>query len=626
LSNLEELNIQNNQIANLQLPALPALKFLTAGSNGYPTINLSGFPNLRSLSVNNNALTTIDFSATPLIQQLNVNNNALSVLNVSNLPWLNSITCSAITATELDFSFNPLLQSLNYFNNPNLTHINLKSGTVNSINYNTNSYYNLPNLQYICIDEGDTFTYSLIPNPPTVPITSYCTFTPGGTFNTITGTIRFDANNNGCDANDISQPNLRVDINDGTIQGATFTSTNGNYNFYTQAGSFDLQLNVENPTWFTFSPATATIPFVNNNNNSTTQNFCISANGVHNDVEVVIAPIIPARPGFDATYKIVYKNKGNQTLSGNVAFNYNDAILHFVSSTIVPVSQLQSVLIFDYTNLLPFESRSFYITMHVNSPTDSPAVTIGDVLNFTATINPVTGDDTIADNQILYTQTVVGAFDPNSIACLEGAVVSPSQIGSFLHYGVNFENTGNYPAQNIVVKVVIDTTKYDVNTLQLLNTSSPAYTRINGNVVEFIFQNIILQTGGHGDVLFKIKTLNSLSAGDVVSKHADIFFDYNTPIDTGMANTTFQSLSNSSNQLDTTITVSPNPTSEIVNIKASTSIGNVQLFDVQGRLLQTSVGNATNATTLDLSERTSGVYFVKVISNKGTRVEKIVKN
>ncbi len=648
LANLNYLNCLTNQLTSLNVTGLNNLNTLNASNNSIAIINLTNLPNLTSVNIDYNQLSSLDLTGSNNVTNLYCNNNQLTNLNITglvNLNWLdchnnqlttvnfNGLTnlvnalCEHNLFTNLDFSGAPAFNNLGCGYNPNLTSINIKNG---NLYINTNSYWvDTPNLAFVCADDEElsyvqqVLTQSLNTN---AVINSYCSFTPGGNKNTITGTMLFDFNNNGCDANDLPQPNIRLNINDGTNSGATFTTNSGNYNFYTQVGSFVLTPDIENPTWFTFSPTTATIPFVNNNNNSTTQNFCIAPVGIHNDVEVVIEPITAARPGFDAVYKLVYKNKGNQTLSGAVGLTFNATVLGFVAATAVPSSQSSGNLQWNFTNLLPFENRSYYITMHVNAPTATPPVNIGDVLPFTATITPVATDETPLDNTITFNQTVVGAFDPNSIVCLEGAAVSPSQIGSFLHYGVNFENTGNYPAQNIVVKVVIDTTKYDVNTLQMLNTSNPAYTRINGNVIEFVFQNIMLDTGGHGDVLFKIKTLNSLSAGDVVSKRADIFFDYNAPIDTGMVNTTFQSLSNSSNQLDTTITVSPNPTSEIVNIKASTSIGNVQLFDVQGRLLQTSVGNATNATTLDLSERTSGVYFVKVISDKGTRVEKIVKN
>lgn len=222
LNNLEEFNIQDNQITNLVLPAsLPALRFFYCGSNGFSSVSLSGYPNLRGLAVNNNNITTIDFSNNVLLQQLLLGGNPIASCDFSPLVNLVSFAGHSTLMSEMDFSHSPLLSSIMYSDNPNLTHINLKSGTVNAINYSNSSYFNLPNLMYICVDEGDTFTYSLIPNPPTVPITSYCSFVPGGDYNTITGTLTFDANNNGCDSNDLFHPFMKVKIDDGTTIGSS---------------------------------------------------------------------------------------------------------------------------------------------------------------------------------------------------------------------------------------------------------------------------------------------------------------------------------------------------------------------------------------------------------------------
>jgi hypothetical protein len=160
--------------------------------------------------------------------------------------------------------------------------------------------------------------------------------------------------------------------------------------------------------------------------------------------------------------------------------------------------------------------------------------------------------------------------------------------------------------------------------LQLLNTSNPAYTRITGNVVEFIFNQINLDSGGHGDVLFKIRTLTSIVNGDMVSKEADIFFDYNAPIATGMANTTFQNLNNPQFVIDNSILVSPNPTSSNVNINSNFNIKSIQIYDVQGRLLETKLLQDVK-TSINLLDKTNGIYFLKITTDKGGKVEKIVK-
>ena len=250
-----------------------------------------------------------------------------------------------------------------------------------------------PNLQFICADESQIYEFAAIHPTFASFVNSYCSFVPGGNYNTITGIARFDYNNNGCDSNDMAPVHTRVNLDDGTNQGTSFASATGFYAFYTQEGTFTLTPEIENPTWFNLSPTTAVIPFSDNNNNVVIQDFCVTSNGIHPDLEVVIAPINPARPGFDAKYQIVYKNKGNQAMSGNITFTYDDNVLDFVSASVNPDTQNTSLLNWNYSDLMPFENRSFYVTLNVNSPLETPAVNIGDLLQFEATITPVIGDE-----------------------------------------------------------------------------------------------------------------------------------------------------------------------------------------------------------------------------------------
>jgi hypothetical protein len=644
------LNIQNlisshNTISNAVLPNFNYPTVIDLSYNSLSNINLINLSQIVSLFLNNNNLTSIVFdnpNFTFLVDGgISVSNNPLVNLDMGQLrnsplvfgdPF-NEIGVSNTFITQL-ICPSAYVKYYEISNNPNLEFISFKNQKLESFvdnDFDTGLIItNNPNLNKICIDDlsGVLTTeqqfFENYFNNSSIQFSTYCSFTPGGDYNTITGAVTFDANNNGCDANDIFQPNIRVNINDSINQGATFTNTTGNYNFYTQAGSFDLTPNVENPTYFNFSPTTATIPFANNNNNTATQNFCISANGIHPDVEIVIAPITPARPGFDATYKIVYKNKGNQTLSGNVGFTYDDAVLDFVSATVVPNSQSVGTLSWNYTNLLPFESRSIVITLNVNAPTETPAVNIGDVLNFSASVNPIAGDEIPSDNTFNYNETVVGSYDPNDITCLEGDIVSPSEIGNYLHYNIRFENTGTAPAEFVVVKVEVNETDFDMNSLQIMNSSDPVFARINQNIVEFIFQNIQLESGGHGNILLKIKSKNNLLVGDEVNKKANIYFDYNFPILTNDAETVFQALNNPDFQNDASISVYPNPTNGIVTVTCNNSIKSIELYDVQGRLLQTNLVNE-NETTIDVSTKAKGVYFLKILSDKGMKVEKIVR-
>ena len=77
------------------------------------------------------------------------------------------------------------------------------------------------------------------------------------------------------------------------------------------------------------------------------------------------------------------------------------------------------------------------------------------------------------------------------------------------------------------------------------------------------------------------------------------------------------------NQLDSVL-IAPNPTKGVVSVNGKSTIHSIQLFDVQGRVLTTQIVN-NSQSVLDVSNYTNGIYFVKVATEKGSKVEKIIK-
>lgn len=75
---------------------------------------------------------------------------------------------------------------------------------------------------------------------------------------------------------------------------------------------------------------------------------------------------------------------------------------------------------------------------------------------------------------------------------------------------------------------------------------------------------------------------------------------------------------------DSTVIISPNPSSGIVNIKSENAIKTLEVYDIQGRLLQTITVSEAN-TTIDLSGKQAGIYIIKLNTDKGVSTEKIVK-
>jgi len=623
---LVQLDVYQNQLTEIDLSVVPNLNAFSGSENQFTELDFTGVSDLRLMLIGLNQLTSIDLSHTPDLQILVCENNPIAALDLSVVPKLSALICQNNLLTTIDASGSQLI-NLDCSNNP-LETIFLKNGFL-TMATQTFDISDIPSLQYICVDEGEealVLQKIIDLGYPDTSVSTYCNFTPGGDFNTITGSVLFDANGNGCDAGDEQQPNIKLAISGGSTPGATFSTANGHYNFYTKTGNFTVAPQVENPSFFNFSPATASSLFLNTNNNVATHDFCVSANGIHADAEVVIAPIDRARPGFDTRYKIVYKNKGNQILSGNVTFGYDDSVMDLADVSVAPDVQTAGQLQWNYTGLLPFEVRVVFVTFNINGPMETPAVNLDDILTYSAAINPVASDEMPSDNTFLLNQTVVNAFDPNNIMCLEGDSADPSTIGNYLHYMVNFENLGNAEAENVVVRIDVDPALYDINSLQLMSTSHTAYSRVSGNRVEFVFETIGLDpaegdpaVGGHGNVLFKIKSNNALETGDSVSKFANIFFDYNFPIETGDAETVFQLLKNPEFEADDTVSVYPNPSGGMVHVKSDAPIKTLELFDVQGRLLQF----APNAVSLDLSARSTGLYFLRIKTDKGISVQKV---
>jgi hypothetical protein len=628
LTSLKRLNCEENSLTTLDINGLNNLSILDCSNNQLTTLNVSGLSQLNSLICSSNQLTTLNLIDLTNLSILNCSNNQLTSLDFSGLSNLDFLNCSNNHLTTLDLSGNPIFNGLNCSNN-NLIYINIKNG-FEMIDLDLSDFSLNPNLSYVCIDNDEYEIISIyLPQTefPNVNFNTYCSFFPGSDYNTITGTTLYDSLGDGCDLNDIANPYVKVNINDGTNSGSTFINNSGNYTFYTQAGDFTITPQVENPSYFFISPANAVLTFPLLDNSTQTQNFCVTPNGVHPDVEIVFVPTNTARPGLEARYKMVYKNKGNQTLSGTITLSFNSTLLTYNLS--IPVFNLlqQDLFTWNYTNLNPFETRTIELNLLLHTP---PEINIGDTLDFVATINPIPGDETPLDNVSTFNQTVVNSADPNQIQCLEGNTITTEEVGNYLHYNINFENIGTAEALNIVVKDTINTAKFDVNSLQLQYASHNVETKITGNILELIFKNINLPSailnpiGGHGNVLFKIKTIPTLVVGDNVESRANIYFDYNDPIATNEAITSITALSNPDFVRDKTIVIAPNPTKNNITVSSKNNIQSIQLFDVQGRILQTVLENK-NSTTLDISNKSDGIYFLKVTTEVGSSVEKLVK-
>ena len=626
-SKFDYFNVSHNNITSIEVNGTVEAHF-TADfrNNQFAPLDLSNFDlRFSTVYLGNNPVDVVIFGQGP-------DNIYYSSLNT----YFDLGGFSAITDCDPEITGNLVITD-----SPNLSYFSLKNGfdhteltcneggTIFQIPSLRLDISNCPELSFICVDESEKpyieNSIEMLGLQNQIQVNSYCSFTPGGQFYTVKGQARLDLDLNGCNDSDIGLAGLNFNITNGPYAGSFRSDSSGIYRYSMDAGSHTITPQLENPGYFTISPASVVVdfpaaasPFI--------QNFCVVPNGAHPDLEVVVMPIDQARPGFDSHYKIIFKNKGTMAQSGTVFFSYDEAVLDFISSDPVAVQNPGS-LQWAFTSLMPFETREIEIVLNVNSPTETPAVNSGDILYLGAEIAGLT-DETPSDNTFVQTQMVVNSFDPNDKTCLQGDTVGQTMIGQYVHYRIRFENTGTFAAQNIVVTDMIDVSKFNVATLVPLSGSHAYATRITGgNKVEFIFEGINLpfdDANNDGYVAFKIKLKPNLVMGDSFTNQAEIYFDYNFPVVTEPATTAIQALSSQDFDFAQHFNLYPNPTKSQLNIvpNGSAVMTSYDIFDAHGRQIMSGAGTWN---VLDVSLLSAGIYLLKVSSNNGAATVKFLK-
>jgi hypothetical protein len=640
---LETLSCGYNQLTQLNVTANVSLADLECKNNRISQLDITKNLYLTILECYDNQLDNLDVSENIYLQKIDCNNNQIEQIDINNNINLKFLICYNNKITKLEITENKMLLGLFCFNNK-ISVFYIKNGINNSdlINSQNFLFSNNPNLKYICADAEEIVALRQRANSygySNLIINSFCSTSSGGTYYTMKSNTRYDANNNGCTAQDSIFPFLKYKINNATDSGYAIADAQGNMSLDLNEGTYTIQPIFSHP-YFTVVPAQANVTLPED---TLPTNFCITPIGNINDVTIKIIPTNDARPGFsDATYKIVFTNKGTTTVSGNITFTFQDSIQDFVSSSVVPTSNANGVVTFAYSNLKPFENRSITINLRTNAPTDNPAINGGDILELQAiaTMNTTSNVNTSDDTSIIR-QTVVNSYDPNDKRCLEGDIVLPELVGDFVNYLIRFENEGTANAINIVVTDRMDTTKFDITSLEVTASSHSNRTLITeGNKVQFIFDNINLpftEPLKHGFIAFQIKTKNNLVIGDSLKNYADIFFDYNLPITTNTAGSRIDTFTRtggitsirSNTNKEGKLRIYPNPSNGNFKINFESKGDfpiHIKLIDLNGRIIKSIEDEHQNQTSIDISESqlSNGLYQISIQTDKDIWQQKVM--
>ncbi|WP_196890017.1 T9SS type A sorting domain-containing protein [Aureivirga sp. CE67] len=624
-NNLKSLDLKNNNIESIDLSNISELRSLNISNNLLQNINVSNNLELTSLTIENNMLNELNLEENTSLLYLNCSLNNIESLNLESNTELSLLNANHNQLNDLDLSSNNFLHSLSIINNP------MEILFINNGNPLTIFNFQLTPLEYICTNEPEIAYYEeYISNQlPNCIVNDFCTVEKIRDIYSLEGNIFLDADDNGCEEDEKLNSIINFKITNNNGIDFMYCSNEENYTIpFPTDGQYTVTPILENDDLFDIYPSEVEVSFSEEQSiYFLEENFCIQPKASNKNIDITIIPKSEARPGFQASYLLIYENTGNTILNGNIQLSFEANFSDYISSIPADATINSDNIVWDFSNLLPFEKREIIVDFELNTPLDDFPLNGGDTLIFSAkafdNMNPST-----ELNESYLAQMIVNSYDPNDITCLEGDSIKEEQIGDYLTYKIRFENTGSASAVNIHIDNEIDEEVFDLNTIKLINSSHECKMTLEGNKLTFYFDNIMLpfeDATNDGYVVYKIKTLENLNIDVEFKNKADIFFDYNAPIITNTAKTTIQKLNIEKNNLKS-FSIHPNPAKNSVQISTKNySIKKIEICDIHGKTV--FVQNYANYTTnefLNLEHLTTGIYLVKTSSDNEQLIEKLI--
>jgi uncharacterized repeat protein (TIGR01451 family) len=235
------------------------------------------------------------------------------------------------------------------------------------------------------------------------------------------------------------------------------------------------------------------------------------------------------------------------------------------------------------------------------------------------------GEQDFLFNQSSFVATVLNSYDPNDKQCQLPTFIQPD-VQENLQYTVRFQNDGNFPALNVVVRDTIST-NLDLSTFRFVGSKHPVSYSIEPVSREAVFRFSGIQLLPSGDSLegsqgyftYEIKELQNLSLNSEITNTAYIYFDFNSAI---ITNTTlningYVGLSSLTKGI---IELYPNPSNGQLMIKGMEE-GGIVVYSITGQKMMQE--HYTHGQVLDLSKLEAGMYVVFGHSAIGDFIEKV---
>lgn len=248
----------------------------------------------------------------------------------------------------------------------------------------------------------------------------------------------------------------------------------------------------------------------------------------------------------------------------------------------------------------------------------------GTVLPFNVTVSAENETDFLFNNQE-FAAIVLNSYDPNDKQCNLPEFIQPT-VKENLVYTIRFQNDGNYPALNVVVRDTISPL-LDLSTFKFISSKHPVSYSVDPvtRIASFRFNGINLQPsdenleGSQGTFTYSIDELDNLALNSEIRNTAYIYFDFNPAI---ITNTTVNKNANVGvNTLDLAeVLVFPNPTTKEFTLQLPEN-GTIVIFDLTGKEIMSRQVSVTQK--IDVSNLAKGLYNLQVSTTKGRVLKKL---
>lgn len=404
--------------------------------------------------------------------------------------------------------------------------------------------------------------------------------------------------------------------------GAQLLITNSDGTFAGGLADGAYTLTVLDPSVTPACPQAQPIPF---NVIGSVANLTVGASSTSPLDLAVTAVSNAARPGFAHTVWAHLTNNG-AVPSATVQFTCElDPALSYVSATPAPSAVTGNTLTWDLPAVEAFATVDLFVITQV-----SVQASLGQVVNATFTAVNNGAEANTGNNGAVASRTVTGSYDPNDKTAFTSSRESDTEyaiaLDEWIDYVIRFQNTGTDTAFTVVITDTLEA-DLDMATYEQGAASHPFTVSFKPDrVVEWRFANILLPDSNtnealsHGAVSFRIRPVQPLLPGTVLSNAADIYFDFNPPIRTNTSELVASISTGLTEEGDAGIALYPNPAHDRFTVRTTdAALHQVRLLALDGREVQHHVLTGHRAE-VHVNGLAPGTYLVQVADTAGQLV------